>query len=155
MRVNIIDTKIEIPRSLFPTICRHLRTSTFLDPRNMGGGRYGKDGREESWFSGVNMLELKKHLEADDLPAVLAEFGFEVSLQVSTGSIIDLMYDNKRGDEGILFDYIAEVLPRKHTVTWSDNDGDFYQWQISNKQLRSVDGVVTFPKPRSKKRRTK
>lgn len=156
MYVTVTSTHIDIPERLFPKICQHLLTSDFLTKAsNMSGGCHDFKGKKEAWFSWVDMTDLKRHLKSNDLPAVLEEFGFEVSLQVSTGSIIDLMYGSKQGDEGILFDYIAEVLPGKHTVTWSGEEGAMWQWQISNRQLRTVDGVVTFPKPRSKKRRTK
>jgi hypothetical protein len=156
MNATVTSTHIDIPESLFPKICRHLLTSDFLtNASNMSGGCHGAEGKKEAWFSWVDMTDLKKHLESNDLPAVLEDFGFEVSVQISTGSIMDLMYDSKQGDEEILFEYIAEVLPGKHTVTWSGEEGAMWQWQITNKELRSVDGIITFPKPRSKKGKTK
>ena len=156
MYVTVASTHIDIPERLFPKICQHLLTSDFLtEASNMSGGRHGAKGREEAWFSWVDMTDLKKHLESNDLPAVLEDFNFEVRLQVSTGSICDLMYDGKQGDEAILFEYIAEVLPGKHTVTWSGEEGSMWQWQIANRELHSVDGITTFPKSRSKRRKTK
>ena len=155
MHVTVTSTHIDIPERRFPKICQHLLTSDFLDPRNLSGGCHCAEGKKEAWFAGVNMTDLKKHLESNDLPAVLEDFDFEVCLQVSTGSICDLMYDGKQGDEAILFDYIAEVLPGKHTVTWSGEEGAMWQWQIANRELRSVDGITTFPKSRSKRRKTK
>ena len=153
--VNITATDIKIPESLYPKICKHLLTSDFLSSANMGGGRSGPDGPEEKWFSWVDMIALKKHLKDDDLPAVLEEFGFDVMLKPDTGDIADLSYDNKTGDEQILFKYIAQALPGKHTITWSGEEGALWQWQISDFQLRTVDGVVLFPKPRSKPRSKK
>lgn len=154
--VNITATDIKIPESLYPKICKHLLTSDFLTKAsNMSGGCYGAEGKKKAWFSWVDMTDLEKHLKNDDLPAVLEEFGFGVMFKPDTGDIVDLSYDNKTGDEQILFKYIAQVLPGKHTITWSGEEGSLWQWQISDFQFRIVDGVVLFPKPRSKKGKTK
>ncbi len=149
--VTATSTDITIPESLFAKICKHLLESDFLDPRNMSGGGHDSDGRTVAWFSGVDTDVLKKHLKNDDLIAVLMEFGFDVTLHPKTGDICDLIYDNKTGDEDTLFNYIAQVLPGTHTVTWSGEEGAIWQWQISDFKFRSVDGLVSFPKPRSKK----
>lgn len=142
--VNIISCAITIPTYLFPTICNHLLTSDFLNPKYMGGGAWGGDEDGKRWFSWCDMEKLESSLKSNDLIAVLECFRFEPSTD-DLGNIIDLWFDCKHGDEEHLFTYIAQVLPGIHRITWQGEGGEQWRWVIRNNELTTVNGTTIFP----------
>jgi hypothetical protein len=144
--VNIINASISIPAEIHDKICRHLLESDFMSPANMGGGLMGADGKGEKWFSWVDMSSLRDYLLDGDLVAVLEEFRFDVGVS-SSGHILSLDFDGSMGDEQTLFQYIAECLDPEeiHRIDWRSEDGSHWRWIITEGDLRSIDGVLTFP----------
>ena len=143
--VTLNSCNINIPASDFPRICQHLLTTGFLtNTAAMNGGSYTSEGKTDSWYSWVDMKALAKHLNANDLPAVLDDFGFEVSLSTD-GAIIDLMYDNKTGNEEELFEAMAPVMFGITELFWTGECSARWKWLIKNGKLRTVAGITTYP----------
>lgn len=134
---------IHIPAPLFPVICEHLRTTDFNSPDNMGGGCYGNPEGEKFWFSWTNPDKVTKAIADDDLPTLLEQFRFEFSLD-DKGAIVDLLFDCKQGDELLLFNRIAEVLPGTHRLDWSGEEGSMWRWLIKDNQLHVIDATINF-----------
>lgn len=142
--VILQHAEINIPQSLFPTLCSHLLTSRFIRPENMGGGCYGGPEGDKRWFSWVDMDQLNKALADNDFYRVLECFRFE-PITNEAGDIIDLHFDCKCGDEEKLFEHLAPVLPGTTRLTWQGENGEQWRYVIKDGKFKWVDGITTFP----------
>jgi hypothetical protein len=143
--VTLTSCNINIRKSDFPRICQHLLLTGFLTNTDaMNGGLYSTEGKTKHWYSWVDMDALEKHLNSNDLPAVLDDFGFEVSLD-DDGAIVDLCYDSKTGNEADLFNAMAHAMTGTTELFWSGEDGEQWKWRIKHGELRVTDAVITYP----------
>lgn len=143
--VTLNSCSINIPASDFPRICQHLLNTGFLTNTSaMNGGCFGGPDDGKRWYSWVNMDYLAEHLKANDLEAVLDDFGFEVFTN-DNGDIVDLCYDNKTGNEEELFCAMAPAMSGINELFWSGEEGERWKWLIKNGELHSIAGITTYP----------
>lgn len=125
--VTIRDCNIRICASYFKDACQHLLDTGFLtDYKNMSGCRWENGKVVDSYYSWVNMQELKECLEKGDLPGVFMCFGFGLEL-ASNGDIEYLQYDQKTGNQDHLLGQLAEFFDIDNYIEWEGEDKEIWR----------------------------
>ena len=127
-----IKIKAENKQAAYDAVC------AINDPKYnhlKNGGSHGPDGRTY-WYSWMpeNYPE-----QTETLEDVLELLGFELGYDMD-GSIIELGYDNKTGNEDVFFLAMAPYVEAGSYIMWRGEDGATWAWEFlhDTMYLRSV-----------------
>jgi hypothetical protein len=110
------------------------------------GGRYCDDVErlpvnERRWYAWVNNPENDKF---QSLEQALSEWNFEGYYDDEANFIIDKFTGEKWGDEGILFQFIAEYINPEAEIYITGEDEDKFKWSFKNKVFLQERAVVVY-----------
>jgi hypothetical protein len=145
--VHLAECRVMIPQSNFEPACTHLKNIGFLtDTDYMTGGRYSEGEKRDYWYSWVNMEELAKCIENNDLVGVFQCFSFETEID-RNGNLIDLYYSSKSGNEEHLLHCLAEFFRNGDYLQWRGEDEDSWRNSFNNGKMEILVPEIIWTMP--------
>jgi hypothetical protein len=142
--VQLTECQVMIPQSNFEAACTHLKNIGFLtDTDYMTGGSYSDGAKKDYWYSWVNMDELAKCIEDNDLVGVFQCFSFETEID-KNGNLIDLYYSSKTGNEEHLLHCLAEFFQNGDYLQWRGEDDEMWRDVFVNGKLQKYFPTIVW-----------
>jgi len=136
--VNITESKIRIPEEHFGAAYDALCAINAPEYNHLkNGGSHGPDGQTAYWYS---WMPENYPAETETLVDILDLLGFDLGYDMD-GSIVELGYDNKTGNEDVFFMALAPFIEDGSWVMWKGEDGAMWGWEFADGRmyLRSVE----------------
>jgi hypothetical protein len=118
--------------------------ATLLDPeffrQHAGGGRLPATGdlMQDKWYSWVSTKEL---MEATTLAGLINCFVGDAD--ILDGALV-FGFDDKVGNEDVLFEVLAPYIDAGGYVEWRGEDGSHWMWMFDGTAMKVLDGEVVY-----------
>ena len=104
------------------------------------GGSWGPDGVNEKWYSWMPT-------SFDEILSIAHFFemiGFEGNGEDLEGNFALGFYDDKTGDEGVFFEYLAPFVRSGSYIEWRGEDGEKWRWLFEDGKVISQEAKIVW-----------
>ena len=130
--VCITKSKVRLSKKYFKEACDYLLSTSFLEENDKMSGMRSKNGEIiERYYAWVDMDRFKNALEKGDLPEAFHWFGFDY-LTDDDGNIVELLFDNKAGDEEHFLNCLREYFDEDDFIEFEGEDGRKWKYVFKN-----------------------